>query len=182
MSTTNPRGVTHGCQTLRIQVCLIRPNRLPMRPVTPEKKLILEHLFKGASVGGQDSSSLKGTRETFSRFWDIVELVFSCCLRIDVRSGYMFHILLDLPLWVQVAFGFFVSSLSWSLGLVFCRTLNSYFLRGVSLHHGSHLPSLLHELSHKHSHSISLSLYLSISLSLSLPLKSVYCKTRDKSY
>jgi hypothetical protein len=107
-----------------------------MRPITPEKQLILEDLFKG---GGQDSSSLKGTRETFSRFWDIVGLVPVFSLGSDY-------------IWI------FCFSLSWSLGLVFCPTLYSCCLQGVSLHHGSHLPSLLHELSHTHSHSILLSL------------------------
>jgi hypothetical protein len=135
---------------------LWRPNRLPMRPITPEKQLILEDLFKG---GGQDSSSLKGTRETFSLFWDIVGLVPVFSLGSDY-------------IWI------FCFSLSWSLGLVFCPTLDSCCLQGVSLHHGSHLPCLLHELSHTHSHSISLSL----SLFLPLPLESVYCKTRNKSY
>jgi len=88
--------------------------------ISEEKQLTYKHLFKG---GGQDSSSLKGTRQAFSRDSDVQMSLDYCCVvvwRIDVRAGQVFLILVDFP-------GFSLDSdCSWifvphSAGLVFSR-------------------------------------------------------------
>jgi hypothetical protein len=98
-----------------------------------EKQLILEHLFKG---GGQDSSSLKGTWQAFSRNWVVVGLVFSGCLK-DLCSGlvacFSYCWICRDFLWIQVAIGFSVPR---SAELVFSRTVG-FILSLRRLSHGS---------------------------------------------